>query len=434
MSILSVKNVSKKYILAKSKGMLMANLLGFDVGESDEYQALKDIEFSLSKGETLGIIGRNGSGKSTLLKIIAGIVRPSSGTVAVAGRLQALIELGAGFNPELSGVENIRFYCSVLGMTSSEIRDKYDDIVSFADIGRFISEPVKTYSSGMKSRLAFSVAIHSTPEILIVDEVLSVGDIYFRQKCMDRIREMLANGLTLIYVSHNISEVKALCDKAIYLRGGKQVAYGSVDDVCNLYQVGQEDSVQKDRGAREWPMMPVYAEDSRLCFVPVDCENVVRTGNFSNRSGSGEVVFTGVELADSSGERLDRLLSGTTSTIRIDVLAIEAVPPGSAFGVLIRNHLGQDVFAINSDHVGLFLPDMDKGVRYRFEIAVFFPLVEGAYSLSCGIKPDPENNFFYDRCFNALMFEVDRPAYQKKTGGIFYHRAKKIKLMKVGDV
>lgn len=199
------------------------------------HQALQDVHFSLQRGEALGIVGHNGSGKSTLLQIVAGVLEPSTGTVQVNGRVAALLELGSGFNPELTGRENVRVNAAILGLTATQVRERMDDIIAFADIGDYIDEPVKTYSSGMALRLAFAVQVHTDPDILIVDEALAVGDAAFQAKAMARIDEILARGTTLLFVGHDLNAVKAFCHRAMLLEKGRIVLEGLPDEVITEY-------------------------------------------------------------------------------------------------------------------------------------------------------------------------------------------------------
>ncbi|MCL4747167.1 MAG: ABC transporter ATP-binding protein [Burkholderiaceae bacterium] len=200
-----------------------------------EFHALDDVSFALRRGGTLGIIGRNGAGKSTLLQLICGTLAPSVGTVRVAGRIAALLELGAGFNPEFTGRENVLINAAILGLGPAEIAARLDQIFEFADIGEYVDQPVKTYSSGMYVRLAFAVAIHVSPDILVVDEALSVGDAFFQARCMARIRRMLDEGVTLLFISHDIAAVKALCNEVLWLDRGRVRAHGPTDRVAALY-------------------------------------------------------------------------------------------------------------------------------------------------------------------------------------------------------
>lgn len=204
-------------------------------GWSAPFYALRDVSFSVSRGETLAIIGRNGSGKSTILKLIAGVMAPSEGEIRVAGRVSPLIELGAGFHPDLTGRENIHLNATILGMSTKEIRERLDEIVDFAELREFIETPVKRYSSGMYMRLGFSVAIHSDPEILLVDEVLSVGDAAFQEKCLDKMHEFQEQGTTIVLVSHAMDLVRKFCQRVLLLEGGRLVGDGSPEGMTERY-------------------------------------------------------------------------------------------------------------------------------------------------------------------------------------------------------
>ena len=216
-----------------------------------EHYALKDVSFDVYRGETVGIIGTNGAGKSTILKIITGVLSPTTGNIAVNGRISALLELGAGFNMEYSGIENIYLNGTMIGFTREEIDRKMDDILSFADIGDFVHQPVKTYSSGMFVRLAFAVAINIDPEILIVDEALSVGDAFFQVKCYHKFEEFKKQGKTILFVSHDLSSINKYCDRVILLKQGTKLAEGNPKDMVDLYKkvmAGQEEPTAEADG------------------------------------------------------------------------------------------------------------------------------------------------------------------------------------------
>ena len=204
-------------------------------GWSEPFYALRDVTFSIGRGETYGIIGRNGSGKSTVLKLIAGVTAPTEGEVWVTGRVSPLIELGAGFHPDLSGRENIDLNATILGMTGKEIRERFGEIVEFAELWDFIDTPVKRYSSGMYMRLGFSVAIHSDPEILLVDEVLAVGDVAFQEKCLAKMDEFKQRGITIVFVSHSMDLVRKFCERVLLLDGGRLVGDGTPEEITERY-------------------------------------------------------------------------------------------------------------------------------------------------------------------------------------------------------
>ena len=201
-----------------------------------EFWALKDINFEIKKGQRLGVLGLNGSGKSTLLKVVSGVLKPSAGSITTRGVIAPLLELGAGFSPEYTGRENIYLYGSVLGYTKEFLDEKFDEIVDFSELGEFIDVPIKNYSSGMRARLGFSIATVVEPEILILDEVLSVGDAKFRKKCERKMQKMFDHGVTVLFVSHSLAQVKRLCNKAILLEHGQLIAQGDIDDVSEIYE------------------------------------------------------------------------------------------------------------------------------------------------------------------------------------------------------
>lgn len=237
--MIEVNQVSMKFRLMTEKVDSFKHFIIKKIKREIQYEdffALKDINFKVYKGEILGIIGRNGSGKSTLLKIIAGILKPTFGTVKRYGSMAPLIELGAGFNGELTGLENIYLNGLLLGYSKKFINDKIDEIVDFSELGKFIHIPLKNYSSGMKARLGFSIATVVQPEILIVDEVLSVGDIQFKQKSMEKIMSMMDGGTTVLFVSHSLGEIKKLCNRTLWLEQGEIKRIGETDDVLTAYQ------------------------------------------------------------------------------------------------------------------------------------------------------------------------------------------------------
>lgn len=215
----------KEYVIKMVKGKLMYN----------EFWALKDVSFEVNKGEVLGIVGYNGSGKSTLLKLIAGVMKPTKGSVQVNGSMAPLIELGAGFDPNLTGRENIFLNASILGYSKEFIKQKYDEIVEFSELGQFIDVPIKNYSSGMKARLGFAIATLVEPDVLIVDEVLSVGDYKFQQKCQERIKKVIEKGTTVLFVSHTIQQVADLCDRVIWLDKGTMKEMGPAKEICEMF-------------------------------------------------------------------------------------------------------------------------------------------------------------------------------------------------------
>ena len=234
---ISIKNVSKYYKLYNNpKDRLKEALSRKGKLYHKKFYATKNLNLEIKKGEILGIVGKNGSGKSTLLKLITGVLVPDEGTVKINGKISALLELGSGFNPEFTGMQNIFFYGTILGFSKKEMESKIDDILAFADIGEFIDQPLKTYSSGMKSRLGFAVAVHIDPEILILDEVLAVGDVLFKRKCYAKMEEFFKGGKTIIYVSHDANSVNELCTRAVFLDAGTIILDSDAKTVTSYYQ------------------------------------------------------------------------------------------------------------------------------------------------------------------------------------------------------
>jgi lipopolysaccharide transport system ATP-binding protein len=245
---ISVSHVSKRYTIGAQKdGSLRGTLAGLigskSANKQEEFWALNDVSFEIKKGEVIGIIGKNGAGKSTLLKILSQITKPTSGRIEISGRVASLLEVGTGFHPELSGRENIYLNGTILGMTRQEVKDKFDEIVAFSGVEKFIDTPVKHYSSGMYVRLAFAVAAHLEPEILIIDEVLAVGDAEFQKRCLGKMKEVAGHGRTVIFVSHNMEAVKSLCERAVFLESGYVVKDASPAEVIDFYLQRQSGSI-----------------------------------------------------------------------------------------------------------------------------------------------------------------------------------------------
>lgn len=246
MSVIKFRNVNKSFRIYKNKAnslkeQLIVNIFKKRKLEVEEYKVLQDINFDIEKGETIGIIGQNGAGKSTTLKLIAKILYPDTGEIEVKGKISSLIEVGAGFHPDLSGRENVYLYASIIGVSKKEVDERYDDIVKFAEIEEFMDSPVKNYSSGMYMRLAFSVSVHVDPEILLIDEVLAVGDANFQEKCINKIQEFKKKGKTIVFVSHDMNAIKLICDRVFFIHKGGKMVQGTTEEMIKLYnEIGHE--------------------------------------------------------------------------------------------------------------------------------------------------------------------------------------------------
>ncbi len=263
--VISIQHVSKKYVIGSQKdGSLRGTLAGLFVpkkNQQEEFWALKDVSFDIQKGDVVGIIGKNGAGKSTLLKILSQITKPTDGRIALTGRVASLLEVGTGFHPELTGRENVFLNGTILGMTRKEVSAKFDEIVAFSGVEKFIDTPVKHYSSGMYVRLAFAVAAHLEPEILIIDEVLAVGDAEFQKKCLGKMKDVAGEGRTVIFVSHHLGSIRQLCNKGVLLEKGEMKKMGLIEDVITAYQeTGNDNFIFKQTST----VKPVYVSEAKF--------------------------------------------------------------------------------------------------------------------------------------------------------------------------
>jgi homopolymeric O-antigen transport system ATP-binding protein len=340
-----VQNVSKLYRLYRQPSDRLRELLPGSPPRHTDFWALRDISFTVEKGETLGLVGPNGCGKSTLLQIVSGILQPTSGRVVARGRVAALLELGAGFNPEFTGRENVYLNGEIMGLTRAEIDKAMSSIEAFAEIGEFIERPVKEYSSGMYVRLAFSTAIHVDPEILIVDEALAVGDAVFANRCVRKFQELRERKITVLFVSHDLGLVKQLSDRAILLLNGRIEAQGEPKDVINRY-IGLVLERQEPKNPKE--------DRIRASF----------------RHGDGASEILGVHLLNERGEEAASIASGEAVTVRVRS-RFHAAISDPMVGILIRTRIGMDVYGTNTHieqkHFGDFQPGDDLEVDFHLE-------------------------------------------------------------------
>lgn len=383
------ENVSKIYQLGRTNLRSYKNYLpkilssipalSGKVTDPDKvFYALNDVSFELKQGEALGVVGPNGAGKSTILKLLANTTTPTSGTITKAGRLSALIELGAGFHPELTGRENVYLYGSIMGLKRREIHEKFDEIVAFAELEQFIDTPIKHYSSGMYARLGFAVAIHVDPEILLIDEVLAVGDMNFRKKCYERLHEILSRErTTMVFVSHDIYRVQALCKKALFLSKGRIQMMGDTGEVISCYN----NEMKKALLLKE----PAFSE---------------------KRWGTGEVRITSVQLSDASGKTTDTYETGSSLAIKITYHAPKKVD-NPAFRFVIQTTDGVWLVCARAEH-GKNGPDFIEGdgtMQCTFES---LPLLKNAYTVGIYIG-SPDSQIDYDVWPNAAQFSVTPP-------------------------
>lgn len=381
---IEVLNVTKDYpVYASPRDRLMSLLRPSGDRASRTFRALDGVNLVVPRGETVGIIGRNGAGKSTLLQILCGTVRPTSGSVNIRGRFAALLELGAGFNPDFSGRDNVYLSASLLGLSRKEVDDKLESIIAFADIGDFFDRPVKTYSSGMYVRLAFSVAIHTEPDVLIIDEALSVGDIRFQMKCLARIEQIRARGATILFVSHSLEQVKRFCQTALWLEGGKVKLHGEASFVADRfrdYELGRE---QASEAAAETCRAP------RPDSIPAHLETVALS--------------------------TDMLAPFEPLSVDISYTVVDDAVQGLLLGVAIKGMDGLHIFGPNTYLERVQIPTSRGSHRVTYHIPSM-TLLTGTYRVDVGLFTD-KGLVCLDYLSEASVFTVAAPYFSE---GVVY--------------
>lgn len=369
---IEVDGVSKRFRLFHERASsIKERVLRFRRPRAEDFWALRDVAFEVPRGQTCGLVGPNGSGKTTLLKIIGGILRPTQGRVTTRGRIAALLELGAGFHPELTGRENVYLNASILGLSKQETDRYFDDIVGFAELEEFIDNQVKYYSSGMFVRLGFAVAVHVDPEILLIDEVLAVGDEGFQKKCLDRVGAMQQEGRTIVFVTHAMAFVQQICDSAVLLDSGHMRASGDVEQVIREFR-----AVMARR----------------------------RTG-LDEDAATKEIEIAEVELLDSAGSPRSMVAPGQSLSVQIELRSNRAVDdPVVVVG--IHNARDEWVFTSDTERLGVQLGRLDGKLRVTFDLKAI-PLLEGQYFLTIGVR-DRANDVVYDWHNRQYPFDVIR--------------------------
>lgn len=376
--ILEVKNISKIYKIYKNNIDRLKEIF-LKKTYHKEFVSNRDISFDLFEGETLGIIGVNGAGKSTILKIIAGVVNPSSGEIIRHGRVTALLELGTGFNDELSGYENIFLNGTLIGMTQNECEQKAQEIISFSELGDYIYEPIKTYSSGMKMRLAFSIAIYSEPKILIVDEALSVGDAHFAAKCTKALKQRKEQNMSIIYVSHDLNSLKLLCDRVILLNGGRVIEEGTPEAVINSYN---------------FLIAKLNDEKNELKIDEVN----------KNSFGTYEVFVKDISIK--KNKQVSDIFT-TGDNIDIDIKLLSKIDAKNVtIGIHIRDKFGQDIYGTNTFYQDIKI-DLQKNEEYTCRYTMDLNIGAGKYSLGVAVHTgDWHTELCYHWMDNAINFEI----------------------------
>jgi lipopolysaccharide transport system ATP-binding protein len=390
-----VKGVSKQFQIGKSKTMLREVLVNFlknpfrrrDI-KGETMWALKGVSFAVEEGEIVGIIGRNGAGKSTLLKVLSKITYPTSGEIIVRGVIGSLLEVGTGFHEELTGRENIYLNGSILGMTKKEINRKLDEIIAFADVERFIDTPIKHYSSGMRLRLGFSVAAHLDTNILLVDEVLAVGDVGFQKKCVNKMGDLRQGGRTILFVSHDMAAVENLCSRAIWIDDGQ---------------------IRKDGNTQE------VIKDYMATFAGVAKDGFDLRG-IKNRIGNGWVRYTGIEFLDKKRQPVDVIRSGDGLVVRLYYHAEKRVTNNICFGFQVFTDLGTLVTVVDSSFAGneiSVLPEGDGHVEAEID---FLNLMPARYTLSLWI--DNNSGLIYECLEHSVKLDIEVRDFYKSGLGI----------------
>lgn len=414
MNVINVNDVTKIYKLYDNPmDRFKEAIHPFHKSYSKPFYALRNVSFQIAKGETVGIIGTNGSGKSTMLKIITGVIQPSEGSIDVQGKISALLELGAGFDMDYSGVENIYMNGAVLGFSREEMDRKKDEILEFADIGSFVYQPVKTYSSGMLVRLAFALAINVEPEILIIDEALAVGDAFFQAKCFDKLESIKASGTTILFVSHDIVSVKKLCSRAIWLEKGYLREIGEAKSVCEKYLSMQIEEQNREKKQLVEKMVlentvkeEVVKSKKTSCFKRIDMRNAVGESG----TKSGEIIS--FYIRDEHGNDVTVLQTGRIYFFGLLTRFHDNVD-NVLFGFEMENTKGTKLFSVNNFLTDEVLPHVNAGEIYEVSFTLKLPRICATEylvspSLAAGSQ---DNHIVLHRIHNYMKIDVDNQGY-----------------------
>jgi lipopolysaccharide transport system ATP-binding protein len=385
-TVLTLDNVGKCYADYSSLAARIASWCGVPVTTRNQHWAVRGVSFELKAGEAIALIGSNGAGKSTLLKLITGTIQPNEGGIASFARISSILELGLGFNPEFSGRENVRFAGGLMGMSGARIEELMPDIERFSELGAFFDQPLRVYSSGMQARLAFSVATAERPDLLIVDEVLSVGDSYFQHKSFDRIRRYKEEGTSLLFVTHNMADVRALCERVLLLEKGQVLKDGAADEVTDFYnaRVAQREAeaqkVLQERGEDGW---------------------------LKTKSGTGEARMKKLSLLDAAtGTAIEVARTGQELILRAEVEITQAIPH-LVLGFMLRDRTGHVVWGTNTFHTKQALHDLTAGQKILFDWRFRCALGPGSYGFSPAlVSSDTHLVNNYEWTDNALVFDV----------------------------
>lgn len=413
--VIHVDGLNKVYKLYNRNRDRLVESLGLTrKPRSTQHYALRDVSLDIRRGECVGIIGTNGSGKSTILKIITGVLHQTSGTVQVNGRISALLELGAGFNMEYNGIENIYLNGTMIGFSEKEIDDKLQDILDFADIGDYVYQPVKTYSSGMFVRLAFAVAINIDPEILIVDEALSVGDVFFQAKCYRKFEEFKKKGKTILFVSHDLSAISKYCDRAVLLNQGVKLGEGSPKDMIDAYKqvlVGQYEVPKAAEGVPD-----LTADSDVRAALEKRKKQQAGLNPETLEYGSKQAEIVDYYLTDKNGVQTTAILKGDEFTMHMRV-KIHQDLPAPIFALSIKNIKGVEITGTNTMFEKTFLDSVKAGEAKEITFTQKMRLQGGEYLISLGVTGYEKDEFVvYHRLYDVLNITV---VSDKDTVGYF---------------
>lgn len=423
---ISLKNVSKCFQKYAHPVDRLKEILLPGKSRTSQFWALRDINLEIKKGQTVGIVGRNGSGKSTLLQIIVGTLTPTTGEVVIRGRVSALLELGSGFNPEFTGRQNVFFNARLLGLSQQEIDNKFDEIAAFADIGSFIEQPVKTYSSGMFVRLAFAVAVNVEPEILIVDEALAVGDIVFQHRCMRRMRSLMDSGVTTLFVSHDSGAIKTLCNSAIMINEGKIEGNGTPNDVIIKYMKLVTES--------ELGLVTSSEDNTQKIVVGASCslsnqqspsnqqseQNTSKSKNYliqkqQTRRGNRKALIENIKLFNHCGEEADEnIIFGFNEQVKLVVeVQVYQQLQGCIIGFFVCDKNGNELIGSNTIEENEPIGKLEAGSKLKIEFTFKLPLRPNSYSLTVA-GAENYTAMTFDWIDNAIVFQVLPPDTGKR--------------------
>jgi ABC-2 type transport system ATP-binding protein len=404
---ISLRGIGKKYKIAPNRASKLGEVLTFGrAKKSNEFWALQDVNLDVEPGTTLGIVGRNGAGKSTLLSIISGVLQPTTGEVEVEGRISAIFGIGTGFNPLFTGRENAMLSGLILGIEYEEMLERFPAIEAFADLGEFMDQPVKTYSSGMRGRLGFAVAINVEPDVLVIDEALSAGDAAFKKKSIQRMYDLRNSGSTVLFVSHSLGMVKRFCTDAILLHKGRLISHGSPEEVVGRYEeiiARSQEMMEAGLGELDEELdYELEHEDEEDTQIKDDGAGKARNA----RSVVGGAEILGLELLDEKEQPVSALPSGATLTVRVSLRYDEAMED-STLGITLRSKKAKlEVFSTDTELEGVPLGPKDAGEHVTVDFTFVVPLGSGAYKIDASLTDPQVDGSDVARTKNAATFKV----------------------------